>query len=60
MLDHKLRAIHAKRVALSRLEDELKIALTKCEAQPKRPGPRKKGRCPVLMVFGKSKPNGAG
>jgi MerR family mercuric resistance operon transcriptional regulator len=33
MLDHKLRDIHAKRIALSTLEAELKDALTKCNSQ---------------------------
>jgi MerR family copper efflux transcriptional regulator len=32
MLDHKLKDIHAKRIALAKLEDELKTALTKCNA----------------------------
>jgi MerR family transcriptional regulator, mercuric resistance operon regulatory protein len=59
MLDHKLRDIHAKRIALSRLEDELKTALTKCDAQLKRSRRRNNGRCPVLTVFGKSKQKGA-
>jgi DNA-binding transcriptional MerR regulator len=59
MLDHKLQDIHAKRIALAKLEDELKTALTKCNAQLKRPRGKKNGRCPVLTVFGKSKHNGA-
>jgi len=59
MLDHKLKDIHAKRIALSELEDELKAALTKCSSQLKRPKGKKNGRCPVLTVFGKSKNNGA-
>jgi MerR family copper efflux transcriptional regulator len=59
MLDHKLQDIHAKRIALAKLEDELKAALTKCNAQLKRPRGKKNGRCPVLTVFGKSKHNGA-
>jgi DNA-binding transcriptional MerR regulator len=59
MLDHKLQDIHAKRIALAKLEDELKAALTKCNAQLKRPQGKKNGRCPVLTVFGKSKHNGA-
>jgi DNA-binding transcriptional MerR regulator len=58
MLDHKLRDIHAKRIALSRLEDELKTALTKCDAQLRRPRRSKNGRCPVLKVFGKSEQRG--
>ena len=59
MLDHKLQDIHAKRNALAKLESELKAALTKCNAQLKRPRGKKNGRCPVLTVFGKSKYNGA-
>jgi MerR family transcriptional regulator, mercuric resistance operon regulatory protein len=59
MLDHKLRDIHAKRIALSKLEDELKTALAKCDAQLKRSRRRNNGRCPVLTVFGKSKQKGA-
>jgi DNA-binding transcriptional MerR regulator len=55
MLGHKLKDIHAKRIALARLEDELKSALTKCDAQLNRPRRKKNGRCPVLTVFGKSK-----
>jgi DNA-binding transcriptional MerR regulator len=57
MLDHKLRDIHAKRVALVKLEDELKAALTKCNSQLKRKRGKKNGRCPLLTVFGKSKNN---
>lgn len=59
MLDHKLKDIHAKRIALAKLEDELKTALTKCKAQLNRPRNKKNGRCPVLTVIGKSKHNGA-
>jgi DNA-binding transcriptional MerR regulator len=58
MLDHKLKDIHAKRIALVELEDELKSALTKCSTQLKR-RQGKSGRCPVLPVFGTSKRNGA-
>jgi MerR family copper efflux transcriptional regulator len=58
MLGHKLQGIHAKRIALAKLENELKSALTKCNAQLKRPRGKKSGRCPVLTVFGKSKHNG--
>lgn len=57
MLDHKLRNIHAKRVALVKLEDELKAALTKCNSQLKRTQGKKNGSWPVLRVFGKSKHN---
>jgi len=59
MLDHKLKAIHAKSIALAELEDELKAALAKCNSQRRRPKGKKNGRCPVLTVFGKSKDNGA-
>jgi DNA-binding transcriptional MerR regulator len=54
MLDRKLHDIHAKRVALAKLEDELKAALTKCNTQLRR-NRGKNGRCPVLKVLGKSK-----
>jgi len=57
-LDYKLKDIHAKRVALGHLEDELKAAVTKCNVQLKRNG-KKNGRCPVLTVLGKSKRKGA-
>jgi DNA-binding transcriptional MerR regulator len=59
MLDHKLKDIHDKRVALLKLEDELKTALTKCDSQLKRQR-GKNGRCPVLTVFGNSNYVGAG
>jgi DNA-binding transcriptional MerR regulator len=59
MLDHKLKAIHAKRIALAKLENELKAALTKCNSQLKRPNGKKNGRCPVLTVFNKSQHKGA-
>jgi DNA-binding transcriptional MerR regulator len=59
MLDHKLKDIHAKRIALAKLEDELKTALTKCHAQLNLPRGKKNRHCPVLTVFGKSKHNGA-
>jgi DNA-binding transcriptional MerR regulator len=59
MLDHKLKAIHAKRIAMAELEDELKAALTKCNSQLKRSNGKKNGRCPVLTVFDKSKHKGA-
>jgi DNA-binding transcriptional MerR regulator len=57
-LDLKLKDIHAKRVALVKLEDELKAALTKCNSQLKRPRGGKNGRCPVLTGIGKSKCKG--
>jgi DNA-binding transcriptional MerR regulator len=53
MLDHKLRDIHAKRVALVKLEDELKVALTKCNSELKRSRRKKSARCPVLTILGK-------
>lgn len=59
MLDHKLRDIHAKRIALTELERELRAALTKCDSRHKLPKGMKNARCPVLTVFGKSKGNGA-
>jgi MerR family copper efflux transcriptional regulator len=59
MLDGKLKDIHAKRIALVKLEDELKAALTKCNSQLKRPRGKKNSSCPVLTVFGKSKRKGA-
>ena len=59
VLDHKLRDIHAKKIALARLEAELKAALTKCNAQLTRPRRSKNGRCPVLSVFGKPEQKGA-
>lgn len=55
MLDHKPRDIHAKRVALVKLEDELKSALAKCNSRLRRPRSNRNDRCPVLTVFGKSK-----
>jgi MerR family mercuric resistance operon transcriptional regulator len=55
ILDHKLRDIHAKKIALVRLEAELKTALKKCNAQLKRPRRSKDRRCPVLSVIGTSK-----
>jgi DNA-binding transcriptional MerR regulator len=59
MLDCKLRDTHAKRVALVKLEDELKAALTKCNSQLKRPRGKRNGRCPILRVFGESEHRGA-
>jgi|SRR5277367_1519864 len=58
MLDYKLKDIHAKRIALAKLEDELKAALTKCNSQLRRRLGKKNGSCPVLTVFGKSKHKG--
>jgi len=59
MLGHKLRDVHAKRIALAKLEDELKAALTKCNSQLKCPRRKKSVRCPVLSTLGKSKHKGA-
>ena len=58
MLDLKLKDIHAKRIALARLEDELKHALAKCNAQLRRTRGNKSVRCPVITVFEKSKHEG--
>jgi len=49
LFGRKLKDIHAKRVALERLESELKVAVRKCNSQLKR-SPRRNGRCPVLTV----------
>lgn len=51
MLDHKLRDIHAKRIALAKLEAELKYALAKCNSQLSRPHGKQTGRCPVLTAY---------
>ena len=51
MLDHKLHDIHAKRIALAKLEAELKDALAKCNSQLRRPRGKQGGRCPVLTVY---------
>jgi DNA-binding transcriptional MerR regulator len=59
LLDRKLKDIHAKRVALLKVEDELKAAMTKCDSQLKRQRGKRNGSCPVLTVFGKSKRKGA-
>jgi DNA-binding transcriptional MerR regulator len=58
LLHRKLTDIHAKRVALVKLEDELKSALTKCKSQLRRKRGKKNGRCPVLTV-GRSEHKGA-
>jgi DNA-binding transcriptional MerR regulator len=58
MLEHKLRDIRAKRIALTKLEAELKGALTKCNSELKRPRGRKSGHCPVLAVYRDSKHEG--
>ncbi len=49
MLDRKLKDIHLKRVALVKLENELRAAVRKCNSELKRPR-RRKGRCPVLAL----------
>ena len=59
ILDHKLKDIHAKRIALAKLEHELKTALTRCNSQLKRSQRNRSGRCPVLTTFGQSKHKGA-
>src|ERR1700751_4579684 len=58
ILDDKLRDIHAKRIALAKLEAELKHALTKCNSQLKRPRGKRNGRWPVLTVYRDSKREG--
>jgi MerR family transcriptional regulator, mercuric resistance operon regulatory protein len=55
MLDHKLHDIHAKRIALAKLEAELKGALTKCNSELTRPRGKQNGRCPVLTAYKRSK-----
>jgi DNA-binding transcriptional MerR regulator len=55
MLDHKLRDIHVKRIALSKLEAELNHALTKCNSELRRPRRRQSGHCPVLTIYRDSK-----
>jgi DNA-binding transcriptional MerR regulator len=59
MLAHKLRDIHAKRLALAKLEAELKDALAKCDSQLRRPRGKQNGRCPVLTGYKGSKHEGA-
>jgi DNA-binding transcriptional MerR regulator len=59
MLDHKLRDIHVKRIALVKLEGELKDALAKCDSQLRRPRGKQNGRCPVLTGYKGSKHEGA-
>jgi MerR family mercuric resistance operon transcriptional regulator len=51
MLDHKLSDIHAKRIALAKLEAELKDALATCNSQLMRPRGKQNGRCPVLTAY---------
>jgi len=46
-LDRKLKDIHSKRVALAKLESELRTAVRKCNSQLKGTR-RKKAHCPVL------------
>ena len=55
MLDHKLRDIQAKRVALAKLEVELKDALAKCNFQLRHSRGKQNGRCPVLTAYKGSK-----
>jgi MerR family transcriptional regulator, mercuric resistance operon regulatory protein len=59
MLDHKLRDMHVKRIALGKLEAELKDALAKCDSQLRRPRGKQNGRCPVLTAYKGSKHEGA-
>ena len=58
-LDHKLKAIHAKRIALGKLENELKAAMAKCNLSL-RHRPKKDDRCPVLVKFKEIATKGAG
>ena len=58
MLDGKLKDIHAKRIALARLEDELKATMKKCTSQLKRRRRKKNGGCPVLTVLEAAKHKG--
>ena len=58
MIDHKLHDVHAKRIALAKLEAELKVALKKCNSEPKRPRGKQNGRCPVLTAYKRSKHEG--
>ncbi|MDP9146289.1 MAG: heavy metal-responsive transcriptional regulator [Acidobacteriota bacterium] len=57
-LDRKLKDVHAKRIALINLEEELKAAMRKCNFQLKRRRRKKNGDCPVLTVFSTSQPRG--
>jgi MerR family transcriptional regulator, mercuric resistance operon regulatory protein len=59
MLDHKLRDIHVKRIALGKLEAELKDTLAKCDSQRRRLRGKQNGRCPVLTAYKGSKHEGA-
>jgi DNA-binding transcriptional MerR regulator len=59
MLGEKLKDIHAKGAALAKLEDELKVALSKCNSELRRAQGKKNGHCPVLTVLEKSKRKGA-
>jgi DNA-binding transcriptional MerR regulator len=58
MLDQKLRDVHAKQIALAKLEAGLKRALTKCNSELKRPCGKQNGRCPVLTEYKRSKHEG--
>jgi DNA-binding transcriptional MerR regulator len=58
LLDHKLRDIHTKRIALAKLEVELKDALAKCNSQLRHPRGKQNGRCPVLTAYKVSKHEG--
>jgi MerR family transcriptional regulator, mercuric resistance operon regulatory protein len=60
MLDRKLRDIHTKRIALAKLEAELRDVLAKCNSQLRRPRGKQNGRCPVLTAYKGSKHEGAG
>lgn len=59
MLSDKLCDIHARRIALVKLEAELKHLLAKCQSQLKRPRGKQNDRCPVLTSYKRSKREGA-
>jgi DNA-binding transcriptional MerR regulator len=50
MLDHKLHDVRAKRIALVRLEGEIRAAIKKCNSQLRRPRGKQGVRCSVLRV----------
>jgi hypothetical protein len=50
MREVKLRYVHAKRIALAKLEAELRDPLAKCNFQLRHPPGKQNGRFPVLTV----------
>ena len=58
MLDHKLHDVRAKRIALVRLEGELRAAIRKCNSQRRQPRGKQSVRCPVLRVARSSSDGG--